>query len=96
MAPASATTPDRRNRGRGPERTATLTLDAPGTLHALVFDQGDVDVDIHVLRASSGECLARNDKEAVVDLAAGTYTLVYDSYAGAAQAGAFQTMIYVE
>ena len=76
----------------GPEVTATVTLTEPGTLHALVFDQGAVDVDVHLLQGD--RCLLRSDKEVVADVDAGTYTLVFDSFGGDAQAGPFQIVVY--
>lgn len=78
----------------GPEVEAIVTLDAPGRLHALVFDQGDVDVDVHVL--AGDHCLGRNDKEVALDVDAGTYRVVYDTFVGDAHAGDFQTVVYVE
>jgi hypothetical protein len=78
----------------GPELSYTVTLTSPQTLHALVFDQGNVDVDVHVLRGDT--CLARNDKETTVALDAGTYTVVFDTFGGDDRAGAFQTVLYAE
>ena len=76
----------------GPELSYTVTLTAPQTLHALVFDQGDVDVDVHVLRDNT--CLTRNDKEATMALDAGSYTVVFDTFGGDSRAGAFQVLLY--
>lgn len=78
----------------GPERTYVVDVDRPGTLHALVFDQGDVDVDVHLLR--DGDCLVRHDREAVFDVTPGRYRVVFDTFAGDARAGTFQTIIMLD
>jgi len=66
----------------GPEVVYTLVLDAPGTLHALVIDGPDVDVDLHLLGGAVREdaCLARDDREIVTELDSGVYYLVLDTY----------------
>jgi hypothetical protein len=78
----------------GPAQHWRVTLAAPATLHALVFDQGDVDVDVHVVK--DGDCLARNDREVTLALAAGTYDIVMDTFAGGAQAGPYHVVVYTE
>ena len=65
----------------------------------LVFDQGDVDVDVHVLRAdgdpAGAGCLERDDREVSASLPAGDYDVVFDTYDGDDRAGPYQTVIYV-
>lgn len=66
----------------GPEVVYALTLDAPATLHALVIDDADVDVDLHLLGGAVREdaCLLRHDRELVTELDAGEYFLSLDTY----------------
>jgi hypothetical protein len=79
----------------GPEQFMAWRADAASRLHVLVFDQGDVDVDVHVVVA--GACVDRDDKEVVVDVDAGAdVSVVFDTYGGAAQAGAYQVIVYRE
>ena len=48
----------------------------------MVFDQGDVDIDVHLLQTSidGNNCIARAHNDFDYDLEAGTYYFVLDSY----------------
>ena len=78
----------------GPEVLYRLQIGQSGILNVqLQGDNGQVDVDIHLLSAmtqsgtQASACLARNNRSLEQSLSAGTYYLAVDSYAGAAQAG---------
>jgi hypothetical protein len=82
----------------GPELEWRVDVPAPGFLSAVVVDDADagVDVDLHLLRALDGErCIQRGNFDVGVDVEAGSYYLVADSYVsgGAAQAGAFSLRV---
>jgi hypothetical protein len=82
----------------GPEVVYELALDVPATLHAVVIDQGETDVDLHLLGGAVLEdaCLARHDRELVEELDAGTYYLVLDTYVpadGVARAGEYLLVV---
>lgn len=79
----------------GPEHFYRLELAGAARVHALVLDRGSVDVDVHHVD-ELGTCTARNDREIVVDLAAGSHTFVFDTFAGAAQAGEHVVIVYAE
>jgi len=67
----------------GPELSYRLQLDAAGRIRAAVHDRGSVDVDLHVLDASgdpSTGCLARDHRVVELDLDAGEYVIVVDTY----------------
>ena len=66
----------------GPEYLYKLELDTSRPLRFMVFDRGDVDIDLHLLdeSASVGGCIARNDKIIETTLGAATYHLAMDSY----------------
>jgi hypothetical protein len=69
----------------GPEHLYKLTLDGPTRLRALVLDQGDVDVDLHLLNqtATAEGCMARHDRLWEGTLGAGTYYFSLDTYVSA-------------
>jgi len=77
----------------GPEHIYQLTLDSPTRLRALVLDQGEVDVDIHLLNetATVEGCMARHDRLWEGTLGAGTYYFSLDTYvsAGVAKPGEY-------
>lgn len=77
----------------GPEIYYELVLDAPTPVRFLVFDRGDVDVDLHLLGAapSGTSCLLRHDRYLERALAAGTHHVTVDTYAGGGseRAGAY-------
>ena len=77
----------------GAELVYTLELTAPRRIDAWVFDRGMVDIDVHVLDASGSEagCMARNDTHVAIDLPAGRFTIVIDTYvaSGAERAGEY-------
>ena len=66
----------------GNEVVYELVLDAPTSISIRVFDQGTVDVDIHILDATleTAGCLERDDKALDVSLGAGTYYIVLDTF----------------
>ena len=69
----------------GPELVYSLSISEPTHLHAWVLDRGDVDIDLHVLRApgTSADCIARAHEELELDLAPGEYVVVLDSWTDA-------------
>lgn len=80
----------------GPEVLYRLDLSDGGVLSVqLEGDNATVDVDIHLLSATSSasrvatSCLARNNRALEQSVSAGTYYLAVDSYAGATQAGPY-------
>lgn len=69
----------------GPEIYYRLELVAPTRVHALVFDRGEVDIDLHLLTAPDGaSCVERDHRELLVDLAAGTHWFVLDTFTNGA------------
>ena len=85
----------------GPEIVYALTLEAPATVRAVVADGPDVDVDLHLLGGAIREdaCLARHDRELALDLDAGEYFLVLDTFVpgdGRARAGEFLLVVLVQ
>ncbi|MBP6846246.1 MAG: SUMF1/EgtB/PvdO family nonheme iron enzyme [Kofleriaceae bacterium] len=81
---------------RGAEVVYRLDLAAPTIVTIAVDAAAPVDVDVHVLRgAATGPlatgCLTRDDRAFVVDLAAGSWWIAVDTYAGGAApaAGAY-------
>jgi len=67
----------------GPEVVYRLDLDAPAIVTVAVAAQAG-DVDVHVLRAPMADCIARDDRALVADLAAGSWWLSVDTYSGGA------------
>lgn len=73
----------------GAELVYTLTLDAPTVVTLTLADlSAGADVDVHLLRgpatgATALDCIARDDRALVADLAPGTYWIAVDSYVGA-------------
>ena len=66
----------------GNEVIYELILTAPTSISVRVFDQGTVDVDLHILDASldTAGCIDRDDKALDVALSAGTYYIVLDTF----------------
>jgi hypothetical protein len=66
----------------GPEVVYRLDLAAPTTVQAFVADEGDVDVDLHLLgdAADAGTCLQRDHRSVTASLDAGTWYFVVDSF----------------
>lgn len=62
----------------GPERRYSLRLEAPSVLRAEVMYDGEVDVDVHLLR--QGRCVARGDRRLSQEVPAGDYELVVDTF----------------
>lgn len=65
----------------GPEVFYQLELSEPAELSIRIFDT-DADIDLHVLSGSddASACVARHDKNLTISLAAGTHTLVADTF----------------
>jgi len=81
----------------GPEYVYTLSLSAPRRVDVWLFDRGTVDIDVHVLDATgtTAGCLARNDTHVSLDLGAGTWTIVLDTYVagGVERAGEYLLVV---
>lgn len=77
----------------GPERHYVLDLDAPTALRVMVFDRGEVDVDLHrldgALPPTGAACIARHDRILQGIVPAGKTRFVVDSFVskGVAKAG---------
>jgi lysophospholipase L1-like esterase len=81
----------------GPETVYKLQVTKAQRLRAMVFDRGDVDVDIHLLGATASEagCMARDDTIVQADLAPGTYHLSLDTFvsSGVAHGGEYLLVV---
>ena len=77
----------------GPEWSYELTLQTETALRIAVFDEGDVDVDLHLLSGES--CRDRHDRMIEGTYAAGQYTIVVDTYVSTAgpRSGAFSLVV---
>lgn len=65
----------------GAEYVYSLVLDAPTTVHAYVFAQSPVDIDVHLLTGLDvADCVQRADKEITATLDTGTYFFVLDTF----------------
>jgi len=66
----------------GPEVVYRFEISERATIRAIVFDRGDVDIDLHLLGdgVSGADCLLRDDSNIETTLSPGTYHLVLDSY----------------
>ncbi len=85
----------------GPEVVYQLVLDAPRRVTAAAVSMSGVDVDIHLLRDrfAADACIARDNRSVTVDLSAGTYFIVADSFvssSGAELAGEYLLLVSVE
>ncbi len=68
----------------GREVLYRLRLPTAARIHALVLDRGTVDVDLHRLTAPNAmSCAARDDRQLVADLPAGTHYFSVDSFIAA-------------
>ncbi len=81
----------------GPELYYELDLAFRTTVRAMVFDRGDVDIDIHLLDESgTGEgCLERDHNAVVADLDAGIYYLVVDTFVSSGEELAGEYLLVV-
>ncbi len=70
----------------GPELRFRFHLDAPSRVTAAISSGAGADLDVHLVRAGGGaaDCLARDNRQVEVDLGAGDWELVADTYASAA------------
>jgi hypothetical protein len=75
----------------GPELRWRLHLDAPARVSAVAASGAGADIDLHVVPAggAGADCIARDNRAVTVDLAAGDWDLVTDTFtsAGVEQAG---------
>jgi hypothetical protein len=71
----------------GSEVLYELVLDEPTRIRAMVFDRGDVDVDIHLLDESATEagCLMRAHQIIQTTLQPGTYFFALDTFVSGGQ-----------
>ncbi|MFH1462976.1 MAG: SGNH/GDSL hydrolase family protein [Pseudomonadota bacterium] len=71
----------------GPEVIYRLDLARRTTVRLLVFDRGDVDIDLHVLGATVDQstCVDRDDSDLELTLEAGTWHVVLDTYVASAE-----------
>lgn len=80
----------------GPELVYALTVAQNTTIRAMVFDQGMVDVDLHLLTGlDAGSCVKRDDGLLTGPLQPGTYYLAVDTL-GTATAGEFALVVLSE
>jgi hypothetical protein len=82
----------------GPELVYTFELSARRTIRALVFDRGEVDIDLHLLgEGLTGEdCLMRDDSDIETTLDAGRYHLVLDSYVSSGEVLAGEYLLVLQ
>jgi hypothetical protein len=66
----------------GPELRWRLHLDAPTRISAVAASGRGADLDLHVLPAggTGADCIARDNRAVTVDLAAGDWDLITDTY----------------
>jgi hypothetical protein len=71
----------------GPELVYRFDLERRTTLRFLVFDRGQVDIDLHVLGATvdDSDCQGRDDSDLELTLDSGTWHLVLDTYVSGGQ-----------
>ena len=66
----------------GPEVLYQLTIEQAGFLSVAVYDEANVDVDVHILGTlDPQDCLDRGHHHARTDVTPGTYYVVVDSFA---------------
>ncbi|HUH05019.1 MAG TPA: hypothetical protein VML75_23640, partial [Kofleriaceae bacterium] len=66
----------------GREHYYRFELTTARRIRALVIDHGGADIDLHLLGGTTGaDCIARDHREIVADLAPGTYYFALDSFA---------------
>lgn len=80
----------------GPEFIYALTIEKATTIRALVFDRGDVDVDVHLLtQLDAKTCVKRDDRSLQGPLQPGKYYLAIDTV-GTAMAGEFALVVLAD
>jgi hypothetical protein len=73
-----------RGRERGAEVRFRVHLEAASSVTAVVSSGAGADLDVHLAPSgSTSACLARDNRQLDLDLAAGDYDLVIDTYRGA-------------
>jgi hypothetical protein len=85
----------------GPEWIYRLDLDRPATLRAHVFDRGQVDIDLHLMRNQPTEaaCVHRAHQEIEAQLSPGTWFLALDTWVnggGQALGGEYMLTVLLE
>ena len=71
----------------GPEVVYRVTVPTAGFLSAAVYDDPGVDIDLHILSAlDPSACLDRGNLDTRVDVTAGDYWIIADSWASAGTA----------
>lgn len=68
----------------GPERTYALTLTEDTAVRIVALDREGVDVDVHVISAPTGTCMARDDDLVFGTLSAGAWRFVVDTWSDGA------------
>lgn len=72
----------------GPEVVHVVTFDSPGTFTASLSDDGNADLDVHILsQLNTNACIARDDRSATAQVGCGTYYVIVDTYNGDANKG---------
>lgn len=80
----------------GPEFVYELNITEATSIRALVFDQGTVDVDLHLMtQTDAATCVKRADRELEGPLQPGTYYLAVDTL-GTATPGEFAIVVLPE
>ena len=66
----------------GPEFIYRLDVDAAIAVRAMVFDRGDIDIDVHLLDATASEagCIDRDHRTIDASLEDGTYYFALDTF----------------
>lgn len=80
----------------GPEYVYELTIETATNIRAMVFNRGDVDVDLHLLtQLDAKTCVVRTDQLLLGPIQPGTYYLVIDTV-GTATPGEFALVVLPE
>jgi MYXO-CTERM domain-containing protein len=78
----------------GPEYIYAVTFTQPGQLTVAVSDDVNVDIDVHLYTSmNTSDCVARHDSSFTYAVDCGTYYVVADTYASAANAGPYQLTV---
>jgi len=84
----------------GPEYIYRYKAASAHSIRAMVFDRGDVDIDVHLLGAtiSGASCIKRGHNELTAQLQAGTYHFSLDTFikSGSATAGEYLFVLLKE
>lgn len=84
----------------GSEYVYKLVLDSPVTVRAMVIERSGVDVDVHLMKGlTAADCVQRNNREIVAQLAAGTHYFILDTFvptAGQPAAGEYLFVLMID